>query len=124
MTTWNVNGLRAALRKGYGEHIAALGSDVLMLQEVRALPEQLPKAWQTPDGWDVRWHPAEKKGYSGVATWTRGEQELIGTGVGGAADPEGRVLQSRAHGLRLVNVYLPSGSSGPGAVLSHSRVSR
>lgn len=113
VTTWNVNGLRAALRKGYADHIATLKPDVLMLQEVRALPEQLPKEWQEPDGWQVQWHPAEKKGYSGVSTWTRGEQERIGVGIGGAADPEGRVLQSRAHGLRLVNVYLPSGSSGP-----------
>jgi exodeoxyribonuclease-3 len=112
VTTWNVNGLRAALRKGYGEHIATLGSDVLLLQEVRALPEQLPGEWQAPADWNVHWHPAEKKGYSGVATWTRGPHELIGRGLDGAADPEGRVLQTRAHGLRLVNVYLPSGSSG------------
>ena len=112
VTTWNVNGLRAALKKGLPAHLDANPVDVLMLQEVRALPEQLDKAWRRPDGWHVTWHPAEKKGYSGVATWTRGEHEVEVRGIDGEADPEGRVLVVRAGALRCVNVYLPSGSSG------------
>lgn len=110
VTTWNVNGLRAALRKGFADVIDAHAPDVLMLQEIRTLPEQLPKAWRAPEGWEVLWHPAEKKGYSGVATWARVPVEEVGRGIDGAADPEGRVLEARAHGLRCVNVYLPSGS--------------
>ena len=113
IVTWNVNGLRAALRKGFSEWVATNAPDVLLLQEVRALPEQLPEAWRDPTGWHVTWHPAEKKGYSGVATLTRTPHEVLGTGLSdGDGDPEGRVLQVRADGIRYVNVYLPSGSSG------------
>ena len=49
--TWNVNGLRAALRKGYESHIARLDPDACMLQEIRVLPEQLPDEWNPPEGW-------------------------------------------------------------------------
>lgn len=112
ITTWNVNGLRAALRKEFAAHLDHLEPDVLMLQEIRAFPEQLPKAWREPDGWHVCWHPAERKGYSGTATWSRHPIERLGTGFDGHPDPEGRVLRSRVGPLTLVNVYLPSGSRG------------
>jgi len=111
VTTWNVNGIRAALRKGLPDLLPTLDTDVLLLQEIRALPEQLPKAWQAPEGWHVRWHPAEKKGYAGTAVWSRHPIEEIGRGLD-AADPEGRVLAVRTGGLHVVSVYLPSGSSG------------
>jgi len=113
LTTWNVNGLRAALRKGFDGFLDRLDPDVLHLQEVRALPEQLPVEWRAPAGWEVTWHPAEKKGYSGVATWTRGAHQALGAGLPGEDDPEGRVLRTRFGGVHLVNVYLPSGSSSP-----------
>jgi len=113
ITSWNVNGLRAALRKGLPDWVHATSPDVLMLQEIRALPEQLPAAWRDPEGWHVTWHPAQKKGYSGVATLTRGPHQVLGRGLPGEQDPEGRVLQVRWNGVRLVNVYLPSGSSKP-----------
>ena len=70
VTTWNVNGLRAALRKGFERHLEAIAPDVLLLQEVRARPEQLPDGWAEPDGWHAAWHPAERPGYSGVAVWS------------------------------------------------------
>lgn len=109
VATWNVNGLRAAIRKGMGEHLTELEIDVLLLQEIRALPEQLPKEWQEPEGWNVLWHPAEKKGYAGTALWSRQSLEEVGRGMG-EDDPEGRVLQARVDGIRFVSVYLPSGS--------------
>lgn len=109
ITTWNVNGLRAALRKGFWSHVETLQPDVLMLQEVRALPEQLTEADRAPEGWHVHWHPAEKKGYSGVATLSRHPIEVLSTGMGGD-DPEGRVLRVRTAGMTCINVYLPSGS--------------
>lgn len=112
ITTWNVNGLRAAIRKGFAEIIDEIAPDVLLLQEVRALPEQLPSEWAQPTGWHVHWHPAQKLGYSGTAIWSREPLEIIGTGMD-AADPEGRVIQARVSGVDLVCVYLPSGSSGP-----------
>ncbi|MGC6515101.1 MAG: exodeoxyribonuclease III [Myxococcota bacterium] len=109
--TWNVNGMRAALRKGFAEHLEAVAPDVLLLQEVRALPEQLPVAWRAPEGWHVTWHPAEKKGYSGVAIWTREPHHVVAHGLGGP-DEEGRVLTVEVGDLTVVSVYLPSGSSG------------
>ncbi|GAB4185745.1 MAG: exodeoxyribonuclease III [Phycisphaeraceae bacterium] len=113
ITTWNVNGLRAALRKGFEEHLNRINPDVLLLQEVRALPEQLPKLWIEPAGWQVHWHPARRKGYSGVAAWSRRPMSILGTGLGREdADEEGRVLSVKIDGIRLVSVYLPSGSSG------------
>ncbi len=111
IVTWNVNGLRAAIRKGYGEHIKRVGADVMLLQEVRALPEQLPMEWQSPAGWNVLWHPAKKKGYAGTAVWAKDEIKEEERGVG-EDDPEGRVIVARVRGVRLVSVYLPSGSSG------------
>ena len=67
ITTLNVNGIRAAIRKGFAEIVEQVSPDVLLLQEVRALPEQIPAEWVNPDGWHVHWHPAQKKGYSGTA---------------------------------------------------------
>ena len=110
ITTWNVNGLRAALKKGFADIIDQVQPDVLLLQEVRALPEQLPDEWAEPEGWHVHWHPAERKGYSGTAIWSRKPLKVIGTGLG-AADPEGRVLHAEVDGVHVVSVYLPSGSS-------------
>ncbi len=113
ITTWNVNGLRAALRKGFSDHLDRVGPDVLLLQEVRALPEQLPMPWAAPEGWDVHWHPAQKKGYAGVSVWSRKPMKVLGTGLDESdEDPEGRVLRVKVDGVRLVSIYLPSGSSG------------
>ena len=83
ITTWNVNGLRAALRKGFADHLAEIAPDVLLLQEVRAFPQQLPDDWATPEGWHVTWHPAEKPGYAGTAVWTRQPHKVLGRGLDG-----------------------------------------
>ncbi|MCO4744672.1 MAG: exodeoxyribonuclease III [Proteobacteria bacterium] len=113
ITTWNLNGIRAALRKGFAEELESINPDVLLLQEIRALPEQMG-AWAAPEGWHVHWHPAEKKGYSGVGVLSRTPIEDVQTGLS-ADDPdsEGRVLSVRTGGVRAVSIYLPSGSSGP-----------
>ncbi len=111
IATWNVNGLRAAIRKGFGDHLQRLSPDVLLMQEVRALKEQLPSDWIEPSGWSTLWHPAEKKGYSGTAIWANQDQKEEQRGAG-EPDPEGRVIVSRVGGVRVVSVYLPSGSSG------------
>ena len=110
VTTWNVNGLRAALRKGFEREIARISPDILMLQEVRALPEQLPGAWADPEEWHVQWHPAEKKGYSGTAILSKHPIEVLGKGIH-RTDPEGRILHVRIKEIQFVCVYLPSGSS-------------
>jgi len=110
ITTWNVNGIRAAIRKGFADIVDQVAPDVLLLQEVRALPEQLPKEWVNPDGWHVFWHPAEKKGYSGTAILSRSPIEILGTGLD-QDDSEGRVIRALVDGVEVVSVYLPSGSS-------------
>jgi exodeoxyribonuclease III len=113
ITTWNVNGLRAALKKGFGDCLAQIAPDVLLLQEVRSRPEQLPPLWQQPPGWQMHWHPAVKDGYAGTAIWSRWPMAILGQGIDGQPDPEGRVLRARVGGLQVVCVYLPSGSASP-----------
>ena len=112
ITTWNVNGLRAALKKGFSDHVARIAPDVLMLQEVRALPEQLPEDWRDPVGWESVWHPAERKGYAGTAILSRLPMTVVARGIAGAEDPEGRVLHAKVADVNIVCAYLPSGSSG------------
>lgn len=114
ITTWNVNGLRAAIRKGFAEHIDQIAPDVLLLQEIRAQPEQLPDEWAQPDGWHVHWNPADKKGYAGTAVWTRQPSQLVRTGLNDSdKDIEGRVCHVKVADTEVASVYLPSGSSGP-----------
>lgn len=111
VATWNVNGIRAALRKGMPAHLDRVAPDVLLLQEIRARPEQIPAPWSEPDGWSTVWHPAERPGYSGTAVWGRDSVRDEARGAG-ETDTEGRVMVSRIGGVRFVSVYLPSGSSG------------
>ena len=114
IVTWNVNGIRAAIRKGIDRFFDEIDADVWMLQEVRCLPEQLPKDWALPDGYEWIMHPAQKKGYSGVATISRIGMKEVSKGMNSQLDPndsEGRILVTEHEGITLVNTYLPSGSS-------------
>jgi len=114
IVTWNVNGIRAAIRKGIDRFFEKIDANVWMLQEVRCLEEQLPKDWSIPSGYEMILHPAEKKGYSGVATISNTEMIEEGRGMKGTIDPndsEGRVLVTKHDDVLLVNTYLPSGSS-------------
>lgn len=114
LTTWNVNGMRAALRKGFFRHLELINPDVLLLQEVRAFPEQLPDEVRNPSGWHVIWNPAVRPGYSGTAIWSRHPMQLRGTRLSARRpDDEGRLIEVSVCGLEVVCVYLPSGSSGP-----------
>ena len=114
IVTWNVNGIRAAIRKGIDRFFEEIDADVWMLQEVRCLPEQLPKDWTLPEGYEWIMHPAQKKGYSGVATISRIGMKEVSRGMDGQLDPndsEGRILVTEHEGMTLVNTYLPSGSA-------------
>ena len=116
VVSWNLNGIRAAIRKGLDDWIEEIDADIWLLQEVRALPEQLPKDWELPTGHEVVWHPAEKKGYSGVASFSRIGMEVITRGIDTKLDPddsEGRVLVTKCGSLTCINIYLPNGGSGP-----------
>ncbi len=113
ITTWNVNGLRAALGKGFHESLQALGSDVLCLQEVRAAPGQIDAGELQRLGGPfphMTWNPAERPGYSGVATFARQQPEQVSLGMNAPAfDTEGRVIRSRHPGFLLFNIYFPNG---------------
>ena len=114
IVTWNVNGLRAAIRKGFQKHLDAIQPDILLLQEVRARPEQLPAEFQQPDGWHVVWNPAQRPGYSGTAIWSRTPINVLRMALSVCdQDDEGRIIEAEVQGIRLACVYLPSGSSSP-----------
>jgi exodeoxyribonuclease-3 len=109
----NVNGIRAAARKGFFHWLARQRADVVCLQEVRAQPAQLENDRQYfPKGYHCFYLAAERPGYSGVAVYTREtpDQVLRGTGCG-EFDAEGRYLELRFGRLSVASLYLPSGTS-------------
>jgi exodeoxyribonuclease-3 len=111
LVTWNVNGLRACAKKGFGRWLARTRADVVALQEVRALPEEIPPALRAPRGWHVELAPAERRGYSGVALYARREPDAVTRSLGEPRfDVEGRVLIARFGKLVVANVYFPKGS--------------
>jgi len=114
VVTLNANGLRAAARKGFREWLADQDADVCCLQEIRVAAHQLTPELEPPAGWHARWLHAAKPGYSGVAVWSRTEPRRARPGIGEAEfDAEGRVLACDFDALRVVSLYLPSGSSSP-----------
>lgn len=113
IVSWNVNGIRAVERKGSLEWLSEEQPDVICLQETKAQPEQLSQNLLEPPGYHTYWHSAERKGYSGVATFSR-EPVVTRAGLGVSEfDVEGRVLMSEHPGFLLLNVYVPQGGSGP-----------
>ena len=112
LCTLNVNGLRAAAKRGFGDWLARKQPDVLCLQEVRARPEQVSDELRSPAGYRSRWLWAEKRGYSGVALYSReaADAYLPGCGIDWA-DREGRVLRGDFGDEVIVSTYVPSGSS-------------
>ncbi len=113
IATWNVNGIRAALGKGFREWVSEQSPDVLCLQEIKARPDQLEDAENFLSGYRAFWNPAQRAGYSGVATFVRGTVDAISYGLGEERfDVEGRVIRSDFEDLALFNVYFPNGQRG------------
>ncbi|MBI3175057.1 MAG: exodeoxyribonuclease III [Chloroflexi bacterium] len=111
--TWNVNGLRAALGKQALDWVWEREPDVLCLQEIKARPEQLTEEQRTFPVHEVIWNPAERAGYSGVATFLRSPVLEKQTGMDAPRfDVEGRVIQTVHPGFRLFNIYFPNGGRG------------
>lgn len=108
LISWNVNGIRAALKKGFLDFFREHKPDILCLQESRARPEQVAGVdW--PEGYMQFWYPAEKAGYSGVATFTRIEPLDVLRGIGkNEHDTEGRVLTLEFPDWYVVNCYTPN----------------
>ncbi len=104
--SWNVNGIRAALKKGFLEFVKKTKPDILCLQETKAEPSQVDL--DLP-GYRAYWNAAEKKGYSGTAVFTLIEPERVTNGIGVAEhDREGRVITLEFEPFYLVNVYTPN----------------
>jgi exodeoxyribonuclease III len=107
---WNVNGIRAAERGGFLEWLYRESPDILCVQETKANPEQLDEALSKPNGYHVYWNYPERKGYGGVATFTREKPSRVEYGFGiQRFDVEGRVIISAYSDFILFNVYFPNG---------------
>ncbi len=105
--SWNVNGLRAVLRRNFLAYLAEEQPDVLCLQETRAEPDEVEPLW--PAAYETFWNPAQKKGYSGTAIFTRHRPLAVTPGIGKPVhDAEGRVLTAEYDDFFLVNVYVPN----------------
>jgi len=112
--SWNVNGIRAMVRKGFMDWLREESPDVLCLQETKAWPEQVPADVRRPKGYHAYWHKAEKKGYSGVLTYTKEEPVIVKTGLGiGEFDSEGRTVITEYTDFILFNIYFPNGKRNP-----------
>ena len=111
IVSWNVNGLRACAKKGFLDFLESSGADVVCLQEVRALPEQLDPAVRAPAGWHVSFSPAQRKGYSGVAIYSRIAPSRIETCLDEPEfDFEGRYIVAHFGRTAVASIYFPNGS--------------
>ncbi|MBD3379460.1 MAG: exodeoxyribonuclease III [Candidatus Omnitrophica bacterium] len=112
--SWNVNGLRAALKKGFADWFSAEKPGILCLQETKALPEQVEDEDFPPEGYGAFWNNPAKKGYAGVAVLSSERPLEVDLGMGsGPFETEGRVITAHYRDLVLVNCYFPNGGMGP-----------
>jgi len=113
--SWNVNGLRAVYKKGAFDAIFQTDPDIICLQETKAHPDQLPGEVRSPAGYNAYFdHSKVKKGYSGVAIFSKIKPEKIEYGIGiSKFDEEGRTLVAYYKDFVLLNVYFPNGNGSP-----------
>jgi exodeoxyribonuclease-3 len=113
LVSWNVNGLRAVLGKGFADLLRDHPADVWCLQETKAHPDQVDGTFLQEGGWHAHWNSAEKKGYSGVAVFSKIPPLSVRHGFGlDEHDREGRVLTLEFDTFHLVNVYTPNAQDG------------
>ena len=113
IASYNVNGIRAAIKKGFLDWLAGSKYEIVHLQEVKAEMNQIDVSEIEKLGYHVYWNPAEKKGYSGVATFSKMKADEFETGCGiREYDSEGRIIRLQFGKLMLINTYFPSGTSG------------
>ena len=111
--SYNVNGIRAAIKKGLIEWLSTDPADVICIQETKAERDNIDIRPFEELGYHDYWFSARKRGYSGVAVFTRRKPEHVTYGHGfGQSDEEGRVIQLDFGDTRLINAYFPSGTSG------------
>lgn len=114
IVTYNVNGIRSALSKNWLAWLQATQADVICLQEIKATPDQITDLYVLESmGYEHYWYPAEKKGYSGTAIFTKHSPKHVEYGCGLADyDREGRVIRADFEKFSVMSTYFPSGSSG------------
>ncbi len=113
LLSWNVNGIRAIHRKGFIEWLSGYKPDIISIQETKAHVEQLPKKLINIPEYTSYFSEAERKGYSGVATYTNIKPANVSKGFGiEKFDNEGRILQLDYEKFTLLNIYYPNGGSG------------
>lgn len=111
--TYNVNGIRAAITKGFAEWLKSVDADIICIQETKAQPQQIPFELFEEQGFTVYIHSAVKKGYSGVTILSKPKPVHIEYGMGMEKyDNEGRVIRADYDNFSVMSVYHPSGSSG------------
>ena len=114
VVTLNVNGIRSAARKGLYPWIAAQKADLVCLQEIKAQESDLQDRVYSPPSLQGHFYAAKKKGYAGVALYSRRRPDAVLKGFGAKEfDAEGRYLEARFGRLSVISLYLPSGSAGP-----------
>ena len=112
LVSWNVNGVRATLKKGLLDYMAATGADVICLQETKAHAGDVQHV-EWPAGYAPHWHSAQKKGYSGTVIFTRQKPLDVTFGLGlPEHDGEGRVITAEFPEFFLVNLYQPNSQRG------------
>ena len=114
VVSWNVNGIRACVKKGFAEFLKRSQADIVGVQEVRALYEEIPDEARTPPGWHTAFVAAERRGYSGVGIYSRLAPERVETALGEPQfDVEGRYIAAHFRTERgrfaVVNAYFPKG---------------
>jgi exodeoxyribonuclease-3 len=111
--SYNVNGIRAAMNKGFIEWLKTDPADIICVQETKALKDNVDHKQFTELGYHDYWFSAKKKGYSGVAVFSKIKPDEVILGNGhGPSDEEGRVIQLIFGDIRIINAYFPSGTSG------------
>jgi exodeoxyribonuclease-3 len=112
ISSYNVNGIRAAHRKGFIDWVGESRPDIICIQELRATEKQIPNDIKELE-YQEYYHVAEKKGYSGVAIYSKEEPIRIETGIGvNWIDSEGRIIMAEYDKFRVFSVYAPSGTTG------------
>ena len=111
--SYNINGIRAAIKKKFINWLEDINPDIICLQEIKATPQQFDSKQFESIGYKCFWYPAEKKGYSGVAILSKKKPEKIIYGCGEKIfDDEGRVLIAKYKNINVLSCYFPSGTSG------------
>ena len=111
--SYNLNGIRAAIKKGFIDWLATNPTDIICIQETKAAHTDIDVKLLEDLGFNHHWFSAQKKGYSGVAVFTKIKPDAVKVGCGyEMSDFEGRVIELQFGDIKLINAYFPSGTSG------------